>query len=74
MHALMYARTCHGCDREYYNRGSLQPVYLEVLYIGSARQFLADEGIQSKEGTEAVEMQQVCVLLPLLRTNYMAPR
>ena len=73
LHALMYARTGHGCDREYYNRGSLQPVYLvEVLYIGSARQFMADEGVQSKEGRS--RSKTASVRFASFVTNYMAPR
>ena len=50
MHALMYTRMRYGYDREEYERGSLQQVCLEVHNIGFARQFLADEGVQPKEG------------------------
>ena len=49
MHALMYTYTRHGYDREYYNCGCLQQVCLEVHNVGSARQFMADEGVQPKE-------------------------
>ena len=48
------------------DRGSLQQVCLEAHNIGSARQFQADEGVQSIEGMEAVQKQLVCVSLPFV--------
>ena len=51
MHAR--ART----TKQNYDRGSLQQVCLEAHNIGSARQFQADDGVQSIEGMEAVQKQ-----------------
>ena len=51
MHALnMYTHMRHGYDREDYERNVEAYIYLEVHNIGFARQFLADEGVQPKEG------------------------
>ena len=60
MHAR--ART----TKQNYDRGSLQQVCLEAHNIGSARQFQADDGVQSIEGMEAVQKQLVCVSLPFV--------